>query len=317
MTLGSTRRARDLTWLVALAAAIWGTDAIFRLPLAQGTDASTVVFAEHVILVVAVIPFLPAAWRAFQAADVAARWAVIGVGAGASAIATTLFTMAFRFGDPITPVVMQKLQPVLAMAGAAILLRERIRLRFVYFAVPALIGIWLLAFPDPLQISVSRLQVALLALGAAALWAGGTVLGRLVSNTFTPIELTTLRFAFGLPTAAIIVAVSGSPWWVPDLKSTGGVAALALVVGLIAMLLYYIGLRRTAASRATLAELAFPLTAALVGIGWFDRSLDNSQWVGAALVVASVTALSWHEATSSAPAVLAPRPPVLESSAGG
>ncbi len=301
-------RPRDLTWLVAIAAALWGTDAIFRLPLAQGTSASTVVFAEHAILTIVLIPFLPAAWRAFRRADPAARWAVIAIGAGASAIATMLFTLAFRSGDPITPVVMQKLQPVLAMVGAAFLLRERLRLRFAWFAIPALVGFWLLAFPDPIHISVNRLQVALLALGAAALWAGGTVLGRLVSTTFTPTELTTLRFSIGLPTSAIVVAVTGSPWWVPDLRSTGGVLALALVVGLLAMLLYYRGLRQTPASRATLAELAFPLTAALVGIGWFDHVLNAGQWIGAGLVVITVTALAWHESTSRMPAVAADQP---------
>jgi hypothetical protein len=30
----SNNRIRDLTWLVALAAALWGTDALLRLPLA-------------------------------------------------------------------------------------------------------------------------------------------------------------------------------------------------------------------------------------------------------------------------------------------
>jgi len=313
MTTLHSGRVRDLSWLVAVAAALWGTDAFFRLPLAAHTAAATVVFAEHAIIVAVLVPFLPAAARAFRAAEPMARWAVIGIGAGASAVATTLFTMAFRYGDPITPVVMQKVQPVLVMIAAALLLGERLRPRFILFAGPALVGIWMLAFPDPLQISVNRVQVALLALGAAALWAGGTVLGRLVSNTFSPTELTTLRFAIGLPASAVMVAATGSPWWVPDLKSTGAVAALGLVVGLLAMLLYYRGLRRTAASRATLAELAFPLTAALVGIGWFGRSLDPSQWFGAALVVVTVTALCWHETTSDSPAVAADQPMVLSS----
>ena len=42
--------------------------------------------------------------------------------AGASAVATALFTQAFRYGDPVTPLVLQKLQPVIAVVAAALLL---------------------------------------------------------------------------------------------------------------------------------------------------------------------------------------------------
>ncbi len=296
-------RARDLTWLVALAAALWGTDAILRLPLARDVAAPTIVFGEHVVLVLVLLPFLPRALRAFRRLDARGRVAVILIGAGASAVATTLFTLSFRYGDPVTPAVIQKFQPIIAIVGAAVLLRERIRPTFAWFAAPAIVGAWLLAFPNPFAIGVDRAVVALLALGAAVLWAGGTVLGRLVAPRVSAVELTTLRFAIGLPAAFVIVLATGSPLWVPDVPSTLAVIGIALVPGLLAMWLYYRGLRRTAASRATLAELAYPFTAAVVGVTVLDASLAASQWVGAALIVAAVTALSWHEARAATPAV--------------
>ena len=299
----SNNRARDLTWLVALAAALWGTDALLRLPLALQVAAPTIVFGEHVVLVLVLLPFLPRAIRAFRTLDTGGKLAVVGIGAGASAVATTLFTLSFRFGDPVTPAVIQKFQPIIAIIGAALLLHERLRPSFAWFAIPALIGAWLLTFPDPLDIGVDQAAVALLAFGAAVLWAAGTVLGRLVATRLTPVELTTLRFGFGLPAALIIVIATGSPLWVPDLPSTVSVIGIALVPGLLAMWLYYMGLRRTAASRATLAELAYPLTAAVVGVAFLDAQLVASQWIGAALVVGAVTALSLHEARAKVPSV--------------
>jgi drug/metabolite transporter, DME family len=299
----SNNRARDLTWLVALAAALWGTDALLRLPLALQIAAPTIVFGEHVVLVLVLLPFLPRAIRAFRTLDTGGKLAVVGIGAGASAVATTLFTLSFRFGDPVTPAVIQKFQPIIAIIGAALLLHERLRPSFAWFAIPALIGAWLLTFPDPLDIGVDQAAVALLAFGAAVLWAAGTVLGRLVATRLTPVELTTLRFGFGLPAALIIVIATGSPLWVPDLPSTVSVIGIALVPGLLAMWLYYAGLRRTAASRATLAELAYPLTAAVVGVAFLDAQLVASQWIGAALLVGAVTALSLHEARAQVPSV--------------
>jgi drug/metabolite transporter (DMT)-like permease len=304
-------RTRDLTWLVALAAALWGTDAVLRLPLAQQVQAPTIVFAEHAVLVVVLLPFLPRAVRAFGKLDWGGKAAVLAIGAGASAVATTLFTLSFRYGDPVTPAVIQKFQPVIAIAGAALLLHERLRVSFLWFAVPALAGAWLLAFPDPLDIAVDRLAVSLLALGAAVLWASGTVLGRFVAPRLTAVELTTLRFAIGLPTALIIVLATGSPLWVPDVSSTWSVVGIALIPGLLAMWLYYMGLRRTAASRATLAELAYPLTAAVVGVTVLQAELTSGQWVGAALIVAAVTALSWHESRARVPSVQ-PSPEVVD-----
>jgi drug/metabolite transporter, DME family len=70
---------------------------------------------------------------------------------------------------------------------------------------------------------------------------------------------------------------------------------LALVPGLLGLTLYYIGLRSTAAARATLAELAFPVTAALIGVGLLGTRLEPSQWFGLLVVVASVTALGLRE----------------------
>lgn len=296
---------RDLTWLVALAASLWGTSALLREPLSQEMDAPTVVFFEHLALVLFISPFLPAALAAWARSSARVRAATIIIGAGSSALATTLFTAAFQFGDPITPQVLQKLQPLLALLLAALILGERLRPKFVFFAVPALAGAWLLTFADPLAVSISDAQAALFALGAAALWAGGTVLGRLADQEIGPRNTMVLRFTFGLPATMLIVLVTGSGWTIPG-SQVPNLLMLALIPGLLALTLYYIGLRRTPASRAAFAELFFPVTAAIVGVTLLDATMTPSRWLGMAIVVASVTALAWHEQASDSPAVREP-----------
>lgn len=301
---------RDLTWVIALAASLWGTSALLREPLAQALDAPTIVLFEHLALVLFVSPWVAGALGAWAASPARVRTAAVIVGGGSSALATTLFTAAFAFGDPITPQILQKLQPLVAMALAAVLLGERLRPRFLLFAAPALIGAWLLSFADPLDVQVGDVQAAALAVGAAVLWAGGTVLGRMVDGHIGPRHTLVLRFAFGLPAAAVIVAVTGSGWTMP-LDRAPSLLLLALIPGLLALTLYYIGLRHTAASRATLAELMFPVTAAVVGVALLDATLTPTRWLGMLIVVASVSALAWHERSSKRAAVLAndiPRP---------
>ncbi|MBA8827247.1 drug/metabolite transporter (DMT)-like permease [Saccharopolyspora lacisalsi] len=299
---------RDRTWLVAVATAMWGTDALWRMPLATSLPAGSVVFWEHLIIVLALSPLLPRAWRAFAACDVRERLAVVVVGGGASALATALFTAAFQAGDPVTPLVLQKLQPIFAAFASFALLRERLRGRYFAFAVPALIGAWLLAFPEPLDVQVSQVKPALLAVGAAVLWASGTVLGRFLSRRLSAQDVTTLRFSVGLPTAAVILLLRGDPVAV-GWNNLGGLLLLALIPGLIALSLYYFGLRTTPAARATLAELSFPATAAIIGVGVFDEHFTPTQWAGFLLVVLVVTGMGWHERTSRTKMVVAPPEP--------
>jgi len=269
--------------------------------------AATIVFWEHPLIVAVLLPFLPSAVRAFRGATPRERLALVVIGVGASAVATALFTQAFTYGDPITPLVLQKLQPVVAVVAAAALLGERFRAQYWVFAVPALIGAWLVAFPNPLSVAPTAVVAALLAIGAAVLWAIGTVLGRMVSVRMASRDVTVLRFAIGLPAAAVVLGLNGAPIAVTPAQ-LGPLVLLALVPGLLGLSLYYLGLRATAASRATLAELAFPVTAALIGVTLLDRSLSVTQWIGLVVVVASVTALGLRE-RSHEPVVVAPADP--------
>jgi drug/metabolite transporter (DMT)-like permease len=275
---------------------MWGTDGLLRQPLAGQLPAATVVFWEHLLIVVVLVPFLPSALRAFRAATGRERVALVLIGAGASAVATALFTQAFRYGDPVTPLVLQKLQPVIAVVAAALLLGERMRRGYWLFAVPALVGAWFMAFPDPLSAAPQAVTAALLAVAAAALWAVGTVLGRMVSVRIASRDVTVLRFAIGLPASAVVLLAQGAPVAVTGAQ-LGPLVLLALVPGLLGLTLYYIGLRSTAAARATLAELAFPVTATLIGVGLLGTHLQPSQWFGLLVVVVSVTALGLRERT--------------------
>lgn len=278
--------------IVAVASALWATDALFRRGLALELPAATVVFAEHVLLVAVTAPLL---WRSRMALRSLDRgdWAAAAViGAGASALATTLFTAAFRFGDPTTVLLLQKVQPLIAISAAVALLGERPRPRFWMYFAAAVAGAWLIAFADPLGVSASSAVAAVLALGAAALWALGTVLGRRLAVRIDAPALTGLRFAIGLPvSAALAYGLAGTTGFVIPFAALPALAGLALVPGLLALALYYRGLQRTPASVATLAELAFPLSAIVINRLAFGVTLTATQWCGVAVLSATLVVM--------------------------
>lgn len=287
--------------VVAGAAALWGSDALFRRGLALELPAATVVFVEHAILVLLTLPLLVRGVRATRSFTIRDWVALAIIGVGASATATILFTQAFAYENPTTPLLLQKLQPVIAIAGARLLLGERLLPRYALYFFAALAGAYLISFPEPWAVSVDALAPALLAIGAATLWGLGTVLGRHLSVKVDFTSLTALRFAVGLPAAAVILLLQDATSTLPALDGSSLLALvlLALVPGLVALLLYYRGLRQTPAAAATLAELAFPLSAIAVNYLAFRTTLAPTQWFGMVILLATITIMGLRSARGS------------------
>jgi DME family drug/metabolite transporter len=276
--------------LVSLAAAMWGLDGLIRKPLSDSTSAYTIVFGEHVVLVALTLPLAVAAFTALWRAGWKYVGAGIMVGAGASAIATILFTKAISHGDFITVVVLQKVQPLIAVLGAWLVLKEQPRPGFAWFLLPALAGVWLIALPHPLDPHAHGLEPIIETLAAAVLWGLGTVFGRYLGRKLAFEHVSTVRFGLGLIASAIALPIVGAAAY-SNLHDSFWIAVLALVTGFLALNLYYYGLRRTPALLAAIGELAFPVSATIVGIFVFDSPLTRTQWIGIAITVVVITLL--------------------------
>lgn len=259
---GLRKSSRALLW-VALGAALWGTDTVFRWPLSQQVGALRIVFYEHAILT---LVLLPVCWRARREwiKLTPLEWAaMLGISWGGSALGTLCFTSAIRIGNPTTAVLLQKIQPVFAIFLARILLGESLGRRF-WMLLPLAAGAgWLIGFGFAWpSIEPASATAAMLAATAAALWGSSTVLGRYLLHRLSFQNLTALRIVLALP---LLSAIAGRTWLnAPTSRQAGILVLLALVPGLIALLVYYRGLRGTDASRAAVAELTFPATATLL-----------------------------------------------------
>ncbi len=291
--------------LVAAGAAMWGSDGALRAPLVSHWSPWTIVLYEHIILTVLVAP------RLVRGAAVLARipwrgWlAVLGVAWGGSALATLAFTFAFQYGNPDVVILLQKTQPLWALAAAALALGERPRARLVPVAAAALAGTYLLSFgalAPAHAFAGAQGRAALLALVAAALWGSATVLGRSALTHMEPDVLTGLRFTCALPLLAVIAATQGA--LVPSAVTAADwvrLVLLAVISGLVGMMLYYRGLRRTPASIATFAELAFPASALVINYLVLGATIDAVQLIGFFVLWGTIALLHWVPVRVSAP----------------
>jgi drug/metabolite transporter (DMT)-like permease len=292
--------------LVALGAAMWGTDGVLRVPLLESMSPPAIVFGEHVILLAYSVPAVVFGWRAFRGLKAPQWMALLVIGFGGSALATLLFTAAFAVGNPTVAILLQKTQPVFAVVLASVLLGERMGWRYWLVFAVAMFGAYVISFGDlsPFtQLGTGELLTTAPALGAALLWGSSTVLGRLVLADMPFHTLTGARLLIATPLLFVIVAATGSFGEIGAgfTADPGRLVLLALVPGLLALLLYYRGLTGTRASYATLAELAFPATAVVLNWTVLGVGVSPNQIVGFFILWGSVLALGYLNSRNPAP----------------
>ncbi|HUP57836.1 MAG TPA: DMT family transporter [Bdellovibrionota bacterium] len=280
--------------LVGLAAFLWATDALFRFPSIQSVNPVFMVFVEHLLAVVALLPWIVASRRRELFALSRPQWIGIAlVGMGGSALATILFTMSFRLINPSIAILLQKIQPVLVVLIAYAALGERPARNFYPWAAIALAASLLLSFPDldfgfaSDESGQDRLKGILCTLGAAAIWAASTVIGRGLLLKLDVGVISFWRFFFGLVALAAMIPFA----WDGSFQLALGSGQLAvsllyisLVSGLLAMVVYYAGLSRTPASVTTFMELIFPIAAVALNAVVLKLPLGTVQ-IGAGAVL--------------------------------
>lgn len=298
-------------FLIACCSMLWATDALFRMPLVKSVDSMTIVLLEHVLCVIATFPLFLPRRKETRSLNVAGWGSLAFVGVMGSAIATALFTASFRHINPSVAILLQKVQPIFAVIGARVVLREKPGRQFYRWAVVAVIASTMVSLPDlwaPREIlsgfpslgsaTAGRNLGISLAAGAAFLWGMCTVFGKWITNHVSFPVTSFLRFFWGLIGILVIVLARAGDSVVSVRSQVAyvfhapaairAIFYIGLIPGVLAMNLYYAGLRNTKASSATFAEMFFPIAAVVINWIWLGQPLNTTQIVGAAILLCAV-----------------------------
>lgn len=286
--------------LVFIAAMLWATDGPFRAKVAADLPSFFIVFVEHFFSLLVLTPFLFTALPKLKTLNAKGWISLIIIGVGSSALALIFFTESFKLLNPSAAIILQKLQPLIAIFLAYVILKERPQKSFWGFAVIGMIGAYLISFPEltPQVFEGETWNLhflgVLFAIGAAIFWAAGTVFGRIALSSFSWKETTGLRFLIAFiflglwnlkdGNLALIPTLSGATW--------GYLFIMSMVSGAVGLLLYYRGLKDTKASVATIAELGFVAAALLVNYIFLDAVLLPMQNLGMLILLFSVLMLA-------------------------
>jgi len=287
-------RARKFAWpTVAVGAALWGTDLLLRPRLLNGgMHPAEIVLGEHVLLT---LIFVPTLFRFREESGRLRRGEWVGLlflAWGGSAIATIMLTAAYSNGHALTATLLQKLQSPIAVGLAGVVLKERRSALFWGFFGLAMVAAYLISFGFRSLSDVIGSGAAwptVYAIGAAGIWGACTVVGRISLRHTRPSVVTGWRFVLALPLLLALnvrhlangsIASSNSHW-----SNLWPLLLIVILPDALGMTLYYIGLNNTPASLATLAELAYPISALVLGLSFGGQSMNVGQWVGLGMLL--------------------------------
>ncbi len=286
--------------LICLSAALWGLDGVVLTPRLANLEVPFVVFLLHAVPFTLMQPVMWPAYRRLRAMP-ARGWLALALVAftggllGTLAIVKALFLVEFNQLSVV--VLLQKLQPLFALGLAAVLLGERVSVRFLAAAAVALTGAYLLTFglsaPDTTTDGIP-IDAAVLALIAAAAFGAATVLGKMLLGSLDFRDATFARYGMTSAMALVYLALSGIGLPFATVSSANWLMILliSLTTGSGAIFLYYWGLTRVRASVATVCELCLPLSAVLLDYLVNGSALGPWQWIGAALLVGAILRIS-------------------------
>lgn len=301
----------NTNWLgpafVAFGAILWATDALFRSHLTQNFSPLFIVTCTHTLCLLFTLPLFLKQWPSLKIFRKKEWFAISFIAIGGSALAMLCFTKAFALTQNYNiPILLQKLQPLIALMLARYFLKEKIGLSFLLFAALAIYGAYLLSFGDMNAFSgllSARKEVVLYTLLAAAIWGGCTVASRFLLTERSYLVITSARYVIATVFLWVCILITGESSQISSFKTNDiqSFLLMAYIPGLFALFIYYHGMQSTKASLATLCELAFPLSAVFINWYFLNSKLSSQQILGALMLLFSVTFLTWRSQKSSLP----------------
>ncbi|MES2970749.1 MAG: DMT family transporter [Patescibacteria group bacterium] len=280
---------------VIIAALLWSLDGVLRRNL-YSLPPSVVVFWEHIFGLALITPIILSSLKAFKKLTRKQWVAITGVSFLSGALGTILYTAALgkiQYIPFSVVVLLQLLNPIFAVITAGLLLHEPLTKKFFGLAAVAMVGAYIVSFPGfTVNFSTGNgtLVAALFALGAAACWGTSTAFSKYALKDTSSLHITAARFGITPIFALMFVVLSGSTGSLTALTGTQlkYIVAITFSAGLVAMAIYYFGLKRIPASRSEMLELAWPLSAVFVGYAFLEQSLTLTQIVGALILAGAI-----------------------------
>jgi len=277
------------------AGALWGTGALVvnLLIRRHGFAPETISFWRFVVgsIVLLAVFGRPALWRAVRPQ----LGLVVASGACMSLYVLCWFLGIERIGASIPTLIALCLPPVLVTGVAVLRGQERADAALIAVLVAALGGTALIVAPHgdgPTELPAGAMLAGVgFSVASAMLYAAFTLVSGRLSQTLGAGPMTTcltLVAAIVMGLSALIRPLA----WPAEVAPEAWLLYLGVVTAALALLAFSWGAARLTPTALTVATLVEPLTAVALSALLLGEHLNGAQWVGGALLMASIWGLS-------------------------
>lgn len=289
MTISGGREPRGLGYaLVATAATGWGT-----WPLILKHAPMPAALQSAIVMIVMTLASLPVMMKdRVRTRAKLVHWLGVGWLGVADALNIALFFAAYQRTSVAIAVLTHYLTPVFVALAAPVVVGERLQLRTIAAVALSFAGLVLLLAPWRSDLSAGDFVGAALGAGSAVFYASNVLVNKRLGHVFSGSELT---FYHGFVAIPLLLAMV--PAGALAATSSGALVVVtlgALGPGAVGALTFVWGLRRIAASHASILTLLEPFVAVVLAAIVLGQHVSALQitggtfiLVGAALVVST------------------------------
>lgn len=279
----SSKRKNVGYLLVAAAATSWG---MWPLLLRQAPMAASLQAA--IFMLVAMIASLPLMLRdRVRARAAPVHWVGVAWLGVADALNVALFFAAYQRTSVAIAVLTHYLTPIFVAIAAPLVLKERAHARTAVAVAIAFAGLVLLLAPWKSALAASDLVGAAFGAGSAVFYASNVLVNKRLTHVFSASELMFFHGFVAVPLLWAMVAYESRGALAATPTSSIVILSLAaLGPGVLGGLCFVWGLRRIAASHASILTLLEPFIAVATAALFLGQSVGGAQITGGLLILA-------------------------------
>lgn len=281
--------------LIILAAILWSADGLLRRSLFS-LSPIIIVFYEHAFGFLVLLPLLLRNIGVVRGIQRNTWGAFAWVTLLSSVLGTLFYTAALgkiQYIQFSVVVLLQQTQPLFVVLFARLILKERLHPKYFFWLMCALGAVYLISFPQLMinwQTGQNTITASVLALSAAFAWGSSTAFSRYALLQVPALLATGVRFGLAAVLALVGVFLLGQQAQLQVLspQQLTTLIVITFSTGMVALAIYYTGLKRTSAHIAAICELAWPLSAIVIDYVYFHRGLALTQWLGAGMLIVAI-----------------------------